>query len=361
MMSLLTRKKNPVLFIEVQSSPMQDTLKACLLKGSTLFRYFRHLEMEIIMFALPSINSSSCIVKMEITFRKFQFYYNISCYEMENGINMIMDEAKNSSIPIFNVVQSDLFMPLNSAELKEICGCTTNRCRQMNSHNALLIHCKTKRWMYKVLYRRNEQQNIAFFSKSLPYVPVNHVISLEIVRNDDVFIFRYPRVYFSPLSKDEAKKCLKGFVTQLMVALEEFHQTLKLAHNDIRLPNICFNSNYEAVIIDVDNCAIIGVRNPSLRSCLYEIPRDCIELFKEVELPWGQKRDYMQVGWLIAYVIDNTENEHERQWNHQKECIRSNLFISKLVRRFEYDPSLLSSLDNFGNQTLQEVLDGRNS
>ena len=123
----------------------------------------------------------------------------------------------------------------------------------------------------------------------------------------------------------------------------------------------CFNSNYEAVIIDVDNCARIGETNPSSRSCLYEIPIDCIELFKEVELPWGQKRDNMQVGWLIAYVIDNTENEHERQWNHQKECIRSNPFISKLVRRFEYDPSLLSSLDNFGNQTLQEVLDGRNS
>ena len=151
------QKKNPVLFIEVQSSPMQDTLKACLLKGSTLFRYFRHLEMglnKIIMFALPSINSSSCIGNY-ISKVSILLYY-----EMENGINMIMDEAKNSSIPIFNVVQSDLFMPLNSAELKEICGCTTNRCRQMNSHNALLIHCKTKRWMYKVLYRRNEKHNI---------------------------------------------------------------------------------------------------------------------------------------------------------------------------------------------------------
>ena len=68
----------------------------------------------------------------------------------------------------------------------------------------------------------------------------------------------------------------------------------------------------------------------------------------------------MQVGWMIAYIIDH---QHLRNWEDEKDCIRENKFISTLVRKSKYDENLLSKLDKLAcdNLTLQNVLCARNS
>lgn len=63
----------------------------------------------------------------------------------------------------------------------------------------------------------------------------------------------YAAVKYSPLSRLDAIKCLQDLVKGLKVALDELH-ALKMSHNDVRLPNICFNSNFDPVFIDVDRC-----------------------------------------------------------------------------------------------------------
>ena len=62
----------------------------------------------------------------------------------------------------------------------------------------------------------------------------------------------------------------------------------------------------------------------------------------------------MQVGWMIAYILDHEYNEQLRNWEDQKDCIRENK-----VRKYDEN---LSELDKLGcdNSTLQNVLCARN-
>ncbi len=88
-----------------------------------------------------------------------------------------------------------------------------------------------------------------------------------------------------------------------MVAVQEFHK-LRLAHLDIQLPNLCFNEEFEVVInIDFSSYINVGIRAAS-PSCLYRIPETLQKTFYSLDLK-GQKIDYMQVGWMIAYIIDS--------------------------------------------------------
>ncbi len=50
------------------------------------------------------------------------------------------------------------------------------------------------------------------------------------------------------------------------------------------------------------------------------------------DIPPGQRIDYMQVGWMIAYIIDSSEDEHYRVWENLPPEIQNNSFIEKLVR-----------------------------
>ncbi len=111
-------------------------------------------------------------------------------------------------------------------------------------------------------------------------------------------LYTYKKVHYSPLTFEEARACLQGFVSSLMKALEELH-SFGLAHYDIRLPNICFNESYEAVLIDLDFCQSVtekGVLNGECESCLYCPPKSCQSEFEASPLNHGQKFDYMQVG-----------------------------------------------------------------
>ena len=48
------------------------------------------------------------------------------------------------------------------------------------------------------------------------------------------------------MNVENASKCLKHLVKSIKAALDELHG-LEFSHNNIRLPNICFDTNYQAV------------------------------------------------------------------------------------------------------------------
>ena len=75
-------------------------------------------------------------------------------------------------------------------------------------------------------------------------------------------------------------------------ALIELHEC-GLAHNDVRQPNVCFDDEYEPVLIDLDRCSKSGkISSTYGASCMYP--------FADT----GHKFDYMQLGWLVAWVLD---------------------------------------------------------
>ena len=94
--------------------------------------------------------------------------------------------------------------------------------------------------MYKVLYTRYVIANVRYFSSRVEIFELKHnsqvSFSINIERDRSFLIYKYRRVLYQPLKRQEALRCLKYFVSKTMVAVQNFHE-LELAHLDIRLPN----------------------------------------------------------------------------------------------------------------------------
>lgn len=74
------------------------------------------------------------------------------------------------------------------------------------------------------------------------------------------------------MKEEDALKCLRSLVTGIKEALDELH-LLGFSHNDIRLPNVCFDESYRAILIDIDR--INDISEPfdmfeSSSSCMYD-------------------------------------------------------------------------------------------
>ena len=142
-------------------------------------------------------------------------------------------------------------------------------------------------------------------------------------------------------------------VQGIKTALDELHG-LQLSHNDIRLPNICFNSSFQVVLIDIDRCYEIKELHPmflsssGVKSCMYDIR-------KMLELKSGHETDYFQLGWLVAWIMDSSGGDyHERKWISQDESVRNNHFIAALVTEGQYNTKYLEDLP--GGESLEECL-----
>lgn len=68
-------------------------------------------------------------------------------------------------------------------------------------------------------------------------------------------VYTFPKMHYQPMTKAEASQCVKSFAKTVMEAILQLHGH-GFVHDDIRLPNICFNERFEAVLIDLDR--IVG-------------------------------------------------------------------------------------------------------
>lgn len=62
----------------------------------------------------------------------------------------------------------------------------------------------------------------------------------------DVFV--YDKVAHGLL--DQAHRCLRTLLQKIFDALKELHK-LGVAHNNVHLPNVCFDSGFNAIMIDM--------------------------------------------------------------------------------------------------------------
>ena len=111
----------------------------------------------------------------------------------------------------------------------------------------------------------------------------------------------------------QARWCPRTLVKKIHEALSELHG-IGFSHADVCLPNICFNCEYEAILIDLDRCVS---RNMYLAlamsfeetSCMYSKPNGISASDFN-----GEHLDYLQLGWLVAWMLSNDSNYHTRTW-----------------------------------------------
>ena len=228
-------------------------------------------------------------------------------------------------------------MRLSEEEL----GIFGSNAKQHPSHFHVMIEAED--YMYKLVHESKER--VVLFSllqgilgRITDRQAVHHFIVPEFCQPH---LVKYSKLPYGPLDRLQATKFLKTFVEKVDLALTELHN-MGIAHSDVHLPNICFNHQYDAVLIDMERCCDakkfpdIAVH---LQSCMYtQLKRDFFS---------GERMDYMQLGWLVAWVLsDKDENGksdyHDRSWSTQIVDIRNDTFVKKLVCCGEYSRSDLN-------------------
>ena len=114
-------------------------------------------------------------------------------------------------------------------------------------------------------------------------------------------------VKYAPLEVEDAKWCLGDLVIEIDESIAQLHD-IGLSHNDVRLENICFNDSYKSVFIDLERCMVISKMHTMFGSSsfMYSLPQPILK-FR------GSKSDYFQLGWLVAWVLDECAvNYHDR-------------------------------------------------
>lgn len=328
-------KKKVLLIFDIQSSLMEFTEQKAVLGAANLIRLLRSSKEDFntaTVFTLPNLSEKSCIVEINVRWEKYQFIYTLTCHkDVNEGIGRMRTFLRNYQqfIPSIPRNVAPFYITLASSECRCLCS-SSDSCIQLRSTSHIIVECCNSHFIHKIIYDPVEEKTHFHVIRNL--TPMDHVITPEIFRNRELgnallTVYKYQKVRYSPLSAEKARMCLQGLVTSFKVALDELH-ALQTSHNDARLPNVCFNDKYEAVIIDVDRCYDIEGLHPyfaTLSSCMYEN-------FREMGAPIGQFTDYMQLGWMVAWILDNSQDEHAREWEEQKTEIKENKFICALIK-----------------------------
>ena len=70
----------------------------------------------------------------------------------------------------------------------------------------------------------------------------------------------------------------------------------------------------------------------------------------------GEEQDFLQLGWLIARILNPGGDEHDRAWENQPKHIQDNEFVRLLVQKGDYKSELLQQHIEEDSSTIKEVL-----
>ena len=91
---------------------------------------------------------------------------------------------------------------------------------------------------------------------------------------------------------------------------------------DIRLDNICFNQQFKPILIDLDRSEWLGsiVGQSDYASCMSR---------KEMS---PEKTDWMQLGWMIAWILEPGEDYHDRDFEGLSDNMKETAMLKTLIQ-----------------------------
>ena len=349
-----------VLGIEVLSGPkMSETISKCIIGAADTLRMLR-LDDEkevngVTFFAVPSLSHPGCVVKVEVVWQHLQFHSTLTYYfEAQESIEAIKDEAIQQ-LKFCNLIPSNVNRPpLIKLYDNDIKFLDIKDGVQQYSQRHIII--EDNNFIYKVLYRSTEKMAVFdLLTWQYSFKKIINVVRYYRSNKAKYLIYCYRKVKFRPLRLEEASQCLRPLLRSVSKAIEELHG-YNLSHNDIRLPNICFNEDYEAVLIDIDStCGIDRLHDyfiNGVRSCMYNVK----ELQIETRNVTGKQTDYMQLGWMVTYILDPSADEHDRTFQSLKDDIKELKFVVNLIQKGSWDENLFKDFCLDSNTELRDII-----
>lgn len=295
----------------------QNTVCKGISNSIDLFRLLRIYNSDIASvstFVFPKFTDKTRVTRIDVSFRVESLQFEVCTKELT--LKMVKQELtsvlKNLQSVIDDIphqlINNSYFMKLNTMELvklTKIVGAKKTLEKIRSSHSLVFTD---KKHYWKLVISSHEAIAIAtYFSRFRDA----HVLQYSLTTLEIKGFFKSDALV-SPLLFNEVYKCLKDFLLLVKTALQSLHK-IKLAHLDVRIPNICFKLEgvrHIAVLVDLDrSCSATSTLVPSFDGESYKKPPT-----------WTlQKLDWKQVG-LMAENIMHGHGE----------------FVSKLINQGRY-------------------------
>ena len=242
-----------VLYVEVHSGDKYDcTIRKTvflLMECLRMLKAFGVMQPKMDAFVFPRKECQRCVVRLSMWYSPefVRFQYSFRCLKIDE-ISAVLTAAVQSNKRVCQNLtdqpQLDCILWL-TAEERQIWG--TNLRNAKSNFGILLMNDGTclKRPIFtesfSMLYSIAELRTCG---KRPPHMPI---YSVPIPR---VFI-KYNKIKHSPLSYEEGRRCSCELVKKMNRVIQSIH-TAGYMHRDLRLANICFNLNFDPILIGFD-------------------------------------------------------------------------------------------------------------
>lgn len=194
-------------------------------------------------------------------------------------------------------------------------------CVQLCSGDSVVLMCTDQQVVYK--YPLSAEARDRLKSLVLDSARLQNVEHIAIPKQNLRFgmYFEYD-AYRSPLLPDEAKPHISAVVSKIVDAISALHRE-QIAHLDTRLENICWSSDGNAVLIDLDRSIDTSNAEVSRRKAqaLY-VKYSRSEMYRVENRSWTcTNLDWKQLGKLIVGIEESSSED---------------TFVKKLINECEF-------------------------
>ena len=318
-----------VIIVEVhsctKSSSFANTIRKLILGLVDVIRYYSNYDQTVTSYKglmVPKLSVETCVVEVTVEFRQLMFEYSLQEIRKDDfrqTLECVYKEnwEKIKDIKLYHIEDFKYFIVLCTDVMKKSYG----ECRQVSTKESIMF--QAGEYYYKVPYCRRDFQNLATYSLMSSANPAKfkNFIKMENIPNTP--IFKYPAVWYDPLTPREAGWCLGELVPQIKEALDDLHDS-GLHHCDIRLENICFERDFSLTFVDLDRCTLSSLLDDSqfyTDSCMYDL-----SLLRKRRIDWRQ------LACLILWVVTGKEEigYHQQKLEGLDHPITSNCFFKSL-------------------------------
>ena len=317
-------KNIPMSLVEIHSSPYEDTIRKAIVTGLDLLRLRRTYVSEtttVTTFAFPNLKVKQCVVEVQLKWERLCFRCSLTpiitlAGIKERLINTFRSFPTSSILSTHSPCTEAFIMRLSDVELRSFGEGSI----QVPACNSIIV--RNKRWVRKKPFWRDDDYRLEIVCRAM--LSVQSMNYAYAIKETETF-FQYRTVRYDPMINTDAKRCLRQFYSGVHNALEKVHNELKLAHMDVRLDNICFNGEFQPILIDFD-------RAMSTSRAFEEVPYGESCMYPEwVELP--EKFDWIQLGWVIAWVLrDEVYDYHSATFEELPQHLKESETLRILIK-----------------------------
>lgn len=327
-------KNNILLQIEVnssQSSNGRSSIRKLIFGIIDQLITLRNLDSDINScsgFYFPRPHEMGHVVKVTVTWSdkelKFIACPNYMHHDKEDWLNIresIQSTLNEEELKLRKVMgrnPSHLQLPLTKSY---ICSTFGPAAKQIGSGTSVVILNHETEKVYK--YPLGLSENLMLYNLMSKKIPRCALPIKKSAGNESFFEYD---MYARPVSRETAREYLSTFIESVHEAIEHFHLN-GYAHLDVRLENICYDRDGNAILIDFDRAKPVAEQASFMieeygESVMYEC---YVETWTACELDWHQ------FGLMIYYIQSTNDYNYHTTDPTVADPTGVHPFVAKLI------------------------------